>query len=432
MAQIYTNCYINISADASQNGAGGLFRDRDAAAYHHFRMRGPERTGYQEYLCFSPSWLDEVELAPLKKRAWVVQERFLAPRVIHFSESQVHWECAELITSESVPDNLYISPRTTLTFRKSPACKSIGGQPADIIGRFRLWTRLVGSYSRAMLTFVTDRPVAIAGLARAVCHLTNLGPHEYVCGHWRPHFIPDIMWFTKTSLRRLKNNFPSWSWLSVDGDFTNLCFWNYGEGKWASLAELERVDVIQDARNDGFVSIESASANIWASLCRGILSTSKYIARPSDTGQFDSLLVLSIGQHVLRCGNQVVMTFDDGGSGISANMTKREIYLLLAGHDVRQTEARDQKSTTINISLSTSNKPATQSFKNIQLSAGTNVHCLIITPTGKTGTFQRIGFLEFVGEACPPNLLEVFCGTNIDAELYEDLDDRERYLFTLV
>ncbi|KAI8155736.1 ATPase family AAA domain-containing protein 3B [Colletotrichum sp. SAR 10_70] len=41
--------------------------------------------------------------AVLSKRGWVLQERILAPRVLHFGKSQVLWECNTSISSEAQP-----------------------------------------------------------------------------------------------------------------------------------------------------------------------------------------------------------------------------------------------------------------------------------------------------------------------------------------
>ncbi|KAF2192456.1 hypothetical protein K469DRAFT_311755 [Zopfia rhizophila CBS 207.26] len=38
---------------------------------------------------------DQVEKAPLNKLAWVMQERVLSRRTIHFSDKQMYWECGE-------------------------------------------------------------------------------------------------------------------------------------------------------------------------------------------------------------------------------------------------------------------------------------------------------------------------------------------------
>jgi hypothetical protein len=180
--------------------------------YTHFDIRGPRTGGSAvSYLCHFPRWLEQVELAPLKTRSWIMQERFLAPRVVHFSEGQTHWECGDLITSESVSDALYIILRTILTVHKSLGCcePEALGQPLDILGRYRLWNWLMTSYSRGDLSFPTDRPIAITGLARALGHLIGFRPGDYTCGHWRSYFVVELMWTTQDSVARPLPNVPT-------------------------------------------------------------------------------------------------------------------------------------------------------------------------------------------------------------------------------
>jgi hypothetical protein len=50
------------------------------------------------------SWQRGVEDAPLTRRGWVVQERALAPRTVHFGKEELFWECLELTASETFPN----------------------------------------------------------------------------------------------------------------------------------------------------------------------------------------------------------------------------------------------------------------------------------------------------------------------------------------
>lgn len=56
-------------------------------------------------------WDDIVNNAPVNVRAWVLQERLLAPRVLHFSKGQIAWECKEFEDSEGHPEGM---PKYTL------------------------------------------------------------------------------------------------------------------------------------------------------------------------------------------------------------------------------------------------------------------------------------------------------------------------------
>lgn len=45
---------------------------------------------------------DHVEKAPLNMRAWVMQERVLSRRTIHFSDKQMYWECGTGVYCETL------------------------------------------------------------------------------------------------------------------------------------------------------------------------------------------------------------------------------------------------------------------------------------------------------------------------------------------
>lgn len=44
--------------------------------------------------------------APLNQRGWVLQERLLAPRILHFCRRELFWECCETAASETYPSGL--------------------------------------------------------------------------------------------------------------------------------------------------------------------------------------------------------------------------------------------------------------------------------------------------------------------------------------
>ncbi|SMR61995.1 unnamed protein product [Zymoseptoria tritici ST99CH_3D1] len=85
MTNVYANSSVGLSADASEDGHGGLFRERDPVYSSAFLIPRDNSSGH--YLCFVDTWEHDVvnDTASLGGRAWAVQERFLAPRVIHFA-----------------------------------------------------------------------------------------------------------------------------------------------------------------------------------------------------------------------------------------------------------------------------------------------------------------------------------------------------------
>jgi hypothetical protein len=115
MADVYKGAFCNIAATASENSQEGLFRSRnprdisccvvtthytDHANDTYHLMQFDHRHHYIDRFLYSNQ--------PLLTRGWVVQERLLAPRVLHFGKYEAFWECHEDIYSETYPHGVPI------------------------------------------------------------------------------------------------------------------------------------------------------------------------------------------------------------------------------------------------------------------------------------------------------------------------------------
>lgn len=119
MNKVYKNAFLTLGALASQDGHGGLFRDRDPEMTNPcpFRLRTEDEGDIEGFLVNSDFWESQVRRAPLSQRAWVVQERILAPKSLYFGESQLFWECRQQLACELFPDGV---PLEFITDIKEP------------------------------------------------------------------------------------------------------------------------------------------------------------------------------------------------------------------------------------------------------------------------------------------------------------------------
>jgi Heterokaryon incompatibility protein (HET) len=107
MGDIYKNSLCNIAATAAPDGRTGCFLERNPLLARTCRVSieslpGPVPNSGLYDLVPQRFWEHGVTGAPLHQRAWVVQERTLAPRVIHFGKTQLFWECHELVSAHSL------------------------------------------------------------------------------------------------------------------------------------------------------------------------------------------------------------------------------------------------------------------------------------------------------------------------------------------
>ncbi|KAI4632236.1 uncharacterized protein J4E87_001708 [Alternaria ethzedia] len=106
MASVYSNAYIMLSATGSPSSTSGLSifsPNRPAPIYSPFEYTTTD--GIKGTLhAFSssretaakPSWAGNnamLKTEPLSQRGWALQERWLAPRVLHFGTEQMFFEC---------------------------------------------------------------------------------------------------------------------------------------------------------------------------------------------------------------------------------------------------------------------------------------------------------------------------------------------------
>ena len=164
-------------------------------------------------------WAHSVELSPLSKRAWVLQERLLAPRTLHYTKTQLFWECRESKACESSPhpypkfriDPLDDSP----PYRRST--HELDG--LDVEPLHRHWPEIIEKYTDTSMTKLEDKLVAISGLARQVYSITK---DKYCAGIWREDLVTQLLWRLQRPQYKINLPYraPSWSWASTEGKVT--------------------------------------------------------------------------------------------------------------------------------------------------------------------------------------------------------------------
>lgn len=225
MCAVYENALFSISALSATGSQSGMLVDRSVDQ----RMISVVGIGT---LGVRPK-LDSLETAlhksKLESRAWCMQERILAPAILHVGPQQLFWECRSCVASETAPSNQH-------TGSSSIAASWIPSNSAqDVL--YGLWYSLVTRYSTRDLTEPSDRLPAIAGLADKI--KKELGASSrYSNGLWVDDLAAGLLW--QRPLRReatpmpsrdtfspkpkydqanrLRYDFaPSWSWASVRG-----------------------------------------------------------------------------------------------------------------------------------------------------------------------------------------------------------------------
>ena len=234
MGDVYKGALCNIAATASADSNGGCFRTREP------RLLEPciittEYTNHanDEYHVQESEYLQKILHSgqPLLRRGWVVQERVLPSRILHFGEFQVFWECRTEDACETYPSGLLPRMYKTSDCLKRQSRLVIntnahiqpGTQNFEIFCKdaYYFWWKIVETYSQCNLARAGDKLVAISGLAKEV--YTALGRHdEYLAGLWRRNILSQLLWtcgsYETLGVRPEHYRAPTWSWASLDGN----------------------------------------------------------------------------------------------------------------------------------------------------------------------------------------------------------------------
>lgn len=338
MSKVYTNSYISLAATASQNAQEGLFRTREpsyirSCCYQPHQRNTASRTYVSNsrqaavrWECVDPSdWVTAIVEAPLNSRAWVYQERALAPRILHFASREIFWECNHMRASETFPDGLpkqYSVPQQKNLLdsyvREKNAQAGVVVE-ATSLGRFLdklviiprgdespldLWTLIVEDYSATQLTYATDKLVAVSALAEIFFRDYKdkfLGPVvrssggfisdseemiessdvRHLAGLWSHQLPEQLLWSVKspmlpTTVGPAPYVAPSWSWASITSpiDYSGI---RKPRRLHASLSYLLSANITLSS--SPFGAVTAGSIKILAALFKASLAPTDYPRR---------------------------------------------------------------------------------------------------------------------------------------------------------
>lgn len=215
MKRVYMNSILNIAASHASGPKHGCFVERDLSnklpqSFIKYETDGhPGKDLFHVYnVLESQEYVRKLSSHHIFSRAWVLQERLLCPRIIHFGADQIYWECQELLPAcELFPSGQKSQPAMTVF--------STEDQDLTLSARYT-WCRTVEDYSSMQLSHpLEDKLVAIGGIAE---HIGNHTGDEYVAGLFKDNFILQMCWEAEyLNPRRAKEwRAPSWSWASMD------------------------------------------------------------------------------------------------------------------------------------------------------------------------------------------------------------------------
>ncbi|KAH6874086.1 hypothetical protein B0T10DRAFT_541246 [Thelonectria olida] len=282
MQAVYSNCILNISLSRATNPDESCMNGRSPSSVtmpFELETRGLFRDdgdfANRTCIVISPDhYREALYNQPLGFRAWALQERLLATRVLSFGQGELFWDCMQMSgASESFPAG--VTEGASLLDIPDKAITS----SSDLKGLSRLWQRILEEYTVRDLTHPElDKLVALSAVAKGMGREMD---DVYIAGHFFNTLPQSLNWrmepFLSEDYRRKRpvrrrinrlaneggrrSNTPSWSWASMDGQVFQH---GHGSLKGPPLAEVDAYSVtpVDEANPEGQVA--SASVRIRA------------------------------------------------------------------------------------------------------------------------------------------------------------------------
>lgn len=225
MASVYDNAFVTIFADNAIDDHHGFLTPRQAFPSTSIAIQRDNHTPVEvmirksapnawKYTGDSLFTSDIQESSHLSSRAWILQERILSRRKLHFGAHQLYWVCREKVLAEDG-----FTPSTWSIRKEIDLYNMMKGPEIADHTLERNWRELVKLYTSLGLTHTEDKLPALSGLANV---LWKMSQHEYIVGIWKQSFATGLAWYVDVrypddlSPRPAKYRAPSFSWACVD------------------------------------------------------------------------------------------------------------------------------------------------------------------------------------------------------------------------
>jgi hypothetical protein len=295
MQDVYSNCVINLSlAQAAHPGQSCLrgYTFDSALPFAADILFTPPDHGLKETHTYTILYCDYFKEAlyeqPIGSRAWVMQERLLATRILSIGHGELFWDCQQLPhASESLPCGFAPcgdSMRDTLSRKVELSIHSIPETP-DSGDMEEIWSKILIEYTARKLTYPqADKLMAISAIATRMGAAMN---DTYLVGHFRKTLPRSLNWWAdrrsparlrakervvqrlpKTLSQMLDGSWivtPSWSWASMDGQL----WYGYGPDM-RFVAAMEAYKICPFSHKNPGARIENKLLLTIRTLCRNL------------------------------------------------------------------------------------------------------------------------------------------------------------------
>lgn len=197
MSDVYRNSVATIAASSASDVQGSCFLDRSRLANLpcsiSFQSHRGVKTRRWIHGARGLSLGDKIRCSPLQQRGWTLQEAHLSIRILHYTDSELLWQCREGVRRELAPCDLVTADDPLVTRRMFDSFSAL---PRNVFTR---WYHLVQEFTGRRLTFETDKLPAISGMAAEMGRFLGARQRRRRATDeehkkTRAHTVPDADW----------------------------------------------------------------------------------------------------------------------------------------------------------------------------------------------------------------------------------------------
>ncbi|PVH76471.1 HET-domain-containing protein [Cadophora sp. DSE1049] len=416
MDDIYFNSALNISA--TEGSTDGLLLDRNLYRINPCRVTVKGTSDHPDVSLEAVSercFLGSSD-GPLNQRGWVFQERYLAPRVVHFTKDQIFWECHELVASETLPFGI----SDAVSAKRAPF-QNASALPSDQLNQTKdQWYELVYEYSRTSLTYGDDRLLAISAIAKRYCSHMGLDSTDYLAGVWKTDLPVSLLWY-QTSGKSApifdsegeSTIAPSWSWASI---LTRIEYFNQVIGDELVVhTEVMQTTIHRRSPNyfDGAISCRLRLRGPLCKVHRYIIDGQPELRILNDQKNTEAILRESYyGLSIPDGTGDIFVTWDTSRKAVVQYLNDKNV------HDSTPSE-----------------------FVLLRIASQANgeaihVRGIVLQRTDLNGTFRRVGYfyIQYEGGDRTSGIEDAFNGVlqTLDADDYLEIDSEGQHTIDLI
>ncbi|CAN9300479.1 unnamed protein product [Alternaria alternata] len=220
-------------------------------------------------------WIDALDYfaealyeQPIGSRAWVMQERLLATRVLSIGHGELFWDCQQIPhASESLPYGFTLCSDQIRSYLRAANGLSIPSVPQTsnsehVEGNCSIsnsedlediWSKIIKEYNARQLTYPqTDKLMALSAISKRIGYAMD---DTYLGGHFSKTLPISLNWYTERrkppilcARDRVQKRLPKSPNPICDGNWINNPSWNWfiiPSWSWASVdGRLETVHIV--------------------------------------------------------------------------------------------------------------------------------------------------------------------------------------------